>query len=402
MRYRIGFAAIWIGLSILPNFLEARQWTDVKGRTIEAEFLSAQGGDVTLSLPGGRTATFPIARLSPEDQQFVRDSIKSGAGANGAGDEVLNFDAAWPKDVRYSGDPQVRTVAEDTEGRKFVYESTNFRFISDVRLSQQVVRSFSVMFEATHDFCRALPLALSGGIRTDGRFQILLFERKEDYIKAGGPPASAGVFVSGLNAVMVPLENLGLKKVGSGYMLDREASNRTIIHELTHQLTPESYFKGGANGWFFEGLAEYVAATPYRSGCFRLKSNFEEIVEYFTAHSKRDNLGRAMGRAFTAPALRDFMLMGYEEFLGRNGHFNYGFSLMLTTYFLHLDGKGDATRMKAFLKALRAGLSGEAALEVLLDGRSFDQLQEEFAKAWKRKGVEVMFENQASARRLVS
>ncbi len=311
---------------------------------------------------------------------------KGGAG------ELLNFDASWPMDVRYSGDPQIRTVTEDEENRKFVYESANFRFVSNVRLSQQVVRSFSVMFECTHDYCRALPLAISGGTKTDGRFQILLFETKEDYVKAGGPPESAGVFVSGLNAVMVPLENLGLKKVGSGYMLDRDASNRTIIHELTHQLTPEAYWKGGANGWFFEGLAEYVAATPYRSGCFRVKSNFSDILEYITGYAKMDNLGRSMGREFKAPPLKDFMLMGYEEFLGRNANFNYGFGLMLTTYFFHLDGKGDASRVKAFLKALRAGVSGERALDALLDGRAFEQLQEEFIKAWKRKGVEVSFE----------
>lgn len=371
--------------------LEARQWTDVEGRTLQAEFVSAGADDVTVRLPDGRTASLPITRLSEEDRQFVRMALKSHKAAKGGVDEPLNFDAPWPSDVRLAGDPQIRTVLEDKENRKFVYESAHFRFVSDVRLSKQVVRSFSVMFECTYEYCRALPLAISGGVRTDGLFQILLFEKKEDYFKAGGPRGSAGVFATGLHAVMVPLESLGVRKVGNGYMLDRNASNRVLVHELTHQLTPLEYLQNGANAWFIEGLAEYVAATPYRPGVFRVKSNFDDIVEYATGYAKDDKQGRAMGREFSAPPLRKFMLMSYRDFTGNNANFNYGFGLLLTTYFFHLDGKGTGDGIKGFLKAIRSGKSGAKAMESLLAGRTFEQLQEDFAKAWKRKGLKITF-----------
>jgi hypothetical protein len=288
-------------------------------------------------------------------------------------------------------------VEENEADSRFVYESSNYRFICDVRLSRQVVKGFAVMFEATHDYCRALPLALSGGIRKDGKYNILLFETKDSYIEAGGPPESAGVFISGRNEVMVPLVSLGVRQVGSGYMLDRDKSNGTLIHEITHQLTPHQYYEEGAMGWFSEGIAEYTTATPYRSGKFKVKSNFDEIVAYATAFGGDDTEGRGLGTEIKAPSLKEFFLMDYDDFTGGEANFNYGFGLLLTTYFLHLDGEGDAVRKKSFLKALRAGKKGQNALDTLLDVRSFEEMENQISKAWKRKGIEIKFGTEASA-----
>jgi hypothetical protein len=377
-------------------------WTDKRGRKMEAELLSVKESKAVFKLASGKEVTVAVDLFSEEDQKRIKDwepaeSDEEGAGRgeekdpDDAGAARLNFDAPWPKKVSFNGDAEINTVEEDKEKGRFIYESANYRFICDVRLSQSVVKGFAVMFEATQLYCRELPLAISGGIKEDGKYPILLFENKEDYIKAGGPPSSAGVFIGGKGVVMVPLTSLGVRPVGSGYMLDRDKASGTLIHELTHQLTPEVYFAEGALGWFSEGIAEYVTATPYRAGNFKVGSNFDDIRAYATGYGKDDTRGRALGESIQVPALRDFFLMSYREFAGPNANFNYGMGLMLTTYFLHLDGDGDAARIKAFLRALRAGKSGEDALEVLRDGRSYEELEEAIAKAWKRKGVEIEF-----------
>ena len=69
----------------------------------------------------------------------------------------------------------------------------------------------------------------------------------------------------------------------------------------------------------------------------------------------------------------------------------YGVGLLITYYFLQMDGDGDAKRIKDFLKALRKGKDREEALNVLLDGRTFEELEADIAKAWKRRGVELTF-----------
>ena len=249
---------------------------------------------------------------------------------------------------------------------------------------------FAVMFEATHLYCRTLPLAFNGGIKTDGKYQILLFEESEDYQAAGGPVGTAGAFMGGKNAVLVPLTSLGVKPVGSSYMLDRDKSSNTIPHELTHQLSPREYFADGAVGWFSEGIAEYVAVTPYRGGTFNVRGNQKDIIEYVTGYGVKDRGGRVLGTEIEMSSLKSFMLQDYASFQ-EQPQIGYGCGLLLTTYFLHMDGNGDGKRIKAFLKALRDGKEGEGALKVLLDGRTFEKLQEDITKAWSRKGVDFTF-----------
>lgn len=385
------------GLSLAA---EIRSWTDLQNRKIEASLVRIENQTVVLRLKDGREVPYPLAKLSAADSQYVNEARillpSEPAGKTDPSPTVedplkkLNFDASWPERIKFSEDPEVNTVEENVEKNRFIYESANYRYTCDVRLAKAVVKGFAVLFEATHLYCRSLPLAINGGRKEDGKHQILLFEKFEDYVKAGGPPSSAGVFIGGRGVVMVPLTSLGVRPVGSGYMLDRDKSNKTLPHELTHQLTPDAYYKKGSMGWLSEGLAEYVAVTPYRAGTYGVRGNQKDIFEYATGYGSKDMGGRALGTKIQLPALKAFMLQDYKEFL-EVPQLNYGCGLLITTYFLHMDGDGDGKRIKSFLKALQDGGDGEKSLEILLDGRSFETLEEELVKAWGRKGVDFTF-----------
>jgi hypothetical protein len=84
------------------------------------------------------------------------------------------------------------------------------------------------------------------------------------------------------------------------------------------------------------------------------------------------------------------MTMSYDSFTG-NANRNYGIGLLLTYYFFHMDGEGDAARVKEFLKAMREGKTGDDAFEKLLDGRSWAQMEEDIVKGWKRERVTFVF-----------
>jgi hypothetical protein len=189
---------------------------------------------------------------------------------------------------------------------------------------------------------------------------------------------------------MVPLTSLGVRPVGSGYMLDRDKSNKTLPHELVHQLTPAAYYAYGSMGWFTEGLAEYVAVTPYSYGNFNVKTNFKPIVEYVTSYGKKGKGGRAIGTDIKLGSLRDWMLMPYSSFTG-NAQINYGCALLITNYFFHMDRDEDAARIKKFLRAIKEGKEGDEALAVLLDGQTWEELESDIAKAYSRKGVDFTF-----------
>ena len=368
-----------------------RIWTDDQGRNTKALLLRVENGNAILQLPSGKESPFPIAKLSKDDQLWIKNFSQQKSTAENKDDEKLNFDAPWPDRIKCTDDPEIITVREDKDKNEFVYESANYRYNCNVRLSKSVVKGFAVLFEATHQFVRELPLAVNGGAKKDGKYEIILFELEKDYFSAGGPPGSAGVYISGKNIVMVPLTSLGVKKLGSGYSLDRDKSSKTLPHELTHQLTPNPYYAQGSMGWFTEGLSEYIAVTPYYAGgLFNLKTNPKSIMEYATAYGKDSNGGRALGKEINLGPLKNFMLQPYSSFTS-NANINYGCGMLITNYFFHMDREKDAARIKTFLAALREGKRGEDALEILLDGQTWVDLEKDIAKAYSGKGIKFTF-----------
>lgn len=368
-----------------------RIWTDDQGRNTKALLLRVENDNAILQLPSGKESTFPITKLSKDDQLWIKNFSQQKSTTENKDDKKLNFDAPWPDRIKFTDDPEIITVKEDKDKNEFVYESANYRYNCNVRLSNSVVKGFAVLFEATHQFVRELPLAVNGGAKKDGKYEIILFEFEKDYFSAGGPPGSAGVYISGKNIVMVPLTSLGVKKLGSGYSLDRYKSSKTLPHELTHQLTPNPYYAQGSMGWFTEGLAEYVAVTPYYAGgLFNVKANSKPIIEYATAYGKGGTGGRAIGKEINLGPLKNFMLQSYASFVA-NAQVNYACGMLISNYFFHMDRKEDAARIKTFLAALREGKHGEEALEVLLDGQTWAELEKDIAKAYSGKGIKFTF-----------
>ena len=369
-----------------------RVWTDSQGRTVKAELLEVDGKSVVLLLPDGRKIPYAIEKLSKVDQAFIKKFGLDGKEGESAVIIPDNFDDRWPDYAAAKGAVRIETIEENAAEKRFVYESANFRYQSDVALLNTVIGGFAVLFEATHEYCRTLPLSLNSGIKQNGKYQIILFENKEDYIAAGGPPDSGGVYISEKNIVMVPLTSLGVQKFGSGYTLDRDKGNKTLPHEIVHQLTPPPYYEPGSDGWFTEGVAEYVAVTPYRSGSYNVRSNSKAIIAYATAWGIQGKSGRNLGTTLKIGPLKTFMMQPYSSFTSANkANFNYGCSMLLANYFFHMDGEGDAKRIKSFLKAMKAGKKGEEALAILLDGRTWEQLQADIAAAYEKEKVTITF-----------
>ncbi len=409
-------------IAITSTSLSARIFTNTKGKSIDAKIVSVENNKVVLKLlKNKKEYTLDVDSLSEKDQAYIGEwdkSNKTVAESNNDEEQETtsndsdtprrsvygelaysalkkkyeikdNFDKEWPN-MASAETPDITIVLEDGAKKKYVYQSNNYEFICDVKLSKNVVNKFAHLFEATKEFCQAMPISMVKAHIPKGgkRYKILLFESQQSYFKNGGPIGSAGVYMSRDDIIMVPLTSLGVIKHGSGYRYDYKGANNTLPHEITHQLTNLEYFSPGSMGWFTEGLAEYVAMTDYRSGKFMIRSNIRDIKDAVTGFSKKTNRGRNIGEEFTAPDLKEFMTMSYSNFTA-NGNFNYGLGALITFYFLQLED--DRTNINAFLKALNEGEKRDDSLEKLLGGRTFSELEEDIAKAWKSKGVEITF-----------
>ncbi|YCM44275.1 hypothetical protein V2O64_23505 [Verrucomicrobiaceae bacterium 227] len=386
------------------------------GAKVNAEILGYEENKVILKVRG-KDYQVPFGDFSSKDQEYLKKyaphleeesaepvekgdessgskKSTSGAVADTADAEGIepNWDAPWPGNVTTPDDLEIVEEASDAESGEFIYLSPHYRFVCDVRLSTSVVRSFARLFEATHASMEALPLnferARHGNAKN--RHKVFLFEKEETYFEKGGAPGSAGVYIGGRDGgdVLVPLTSLGVKPMGSGYTRDRKKSNKTLPHELAHQLTDHVYYAHGSRGWFTEGLAEYVASSQMTDSRFNFDSNLDEIEAYATAYGKDDDGGRSLGEEISLGDLRKFMLQPYSQFTG-NANFNYGMGLLLTTYFLHLEDDGSRANVVAFMKAMRDGLTGEELLDVLRAGRSWKELGDDISAGWRRKGIKI-------------
>ena len=59
-------------LCFIPQHAGARTWTDVKGRTIEAEIVR-KDGDVVVVKKGGKEVRLPLKVLSDADKEYVEE-----------------------------------------------------------------------------------------------------------------------------------------------------------------------------------------------------------------------------------------------------------------------------------------------------------------------------------------
>ncbi len=379
-------------LATLP--CRARTWTDVDGRKIEAELLEPGKSEVTLQLANGKTAKVPVARLSPEDQAFLLKAARlpkpKGVPVTGTLAKCNGFDAFWPSAAQCSLDLKIDVITEDKSAQKFIYQSAHFQFVCNAQLRPTVVAALATVFEGTHELLRVMPLN-NRLTATPTKLRVFLCDSMAAYHALGGPPNTAGVCAgSGARAViLVPLDSLGVRKVPGKdeFLVDPKQTNMVLAHELTHALM-EDQVKAAA--WYIEGSAEYVRLTPFVAGRYRIADNHDAIIEGVTAYGKKKDGGRMLGKAIEAPPLKNFMSQTYAQFVS-NPQFSYGMGTLLTYYFYHLDGRGDAARIKAYVQALQDGSPEPSAREKLLDGRSWSQLEAEFTAAMTKLGIKVKF-----------
>lgn len=391
--------------------VSAREWTNAEGKTITADIVKADAVNVTLKLPNGSMPVVKLSTLSQADQDFVKQWLKDSSPAPAGGtppvkpktgpsdpkaktDPEANtgFDGTWPDDAKVPDELNIEVVKEDDANKTYVYRSTHFEFTSNVQLKKRLVGFCAKIFEATHEYLRLLPLNHTLTGPSKDFFPVQLFETMEEYLQAGGMKGSAGVCISQGNKsrVLVPLESLGVRKSGKDYTVDsnpRAANWHVLSHETTHQLMD---YHTKAAIWYAEGSAEYVGSTPYTGGRFKISTNRGTILEYVTDYGKNNSGGRALGKDITMVDLETFMTMSQGTFM-KNGNTNYGLACLLTYYFYHVDGEGDAARMKAYLKDLQAGIPEAKAREKLLDGRSWTQLGEDFAKGMRKFTIKIKY-----------
>lgn len=412
-----------------------RPWKDAQGRVIQAAFVSATADSVTLKMADGKEHQLSLARLCPEDQAFVKSlsapAAPAPATAQGAApavtapslDRVPVEKRTWPENVVVpTKSIDIEVIEENPAARKCLYRSEGFEFTSQAKLAGGVMKEVARTFEATKTLVASLPWGVvcrpPEGFE---RYKAELYETRKDYIAAGGPENSGGVYMSGDKIFRVPFPSIGLKLLGKTYAKDDNYDGGTLIHEITHQVM-DAYLTF-LPVWVIEGTAEYTEMLPYNAGKFRADAHQKGLKDHIQEMQKR-------GYAIEIGNLEEHLTMNRAKWSGITDISNlkmgelYFRSVLAVYFFCHLDGDKKGTRFIKFMDAvyseteamrtffkdprvkhLEGGrfsyptdfpppdMKSETApfkhLDLLIDGRSYSQIVKEMTEAYKSIGVKI-------------
>lgn len=351
---------------------------------------------------------------APKAKDGARDPRKAAAIKRKElrGQGVKNVHAKspgdWPSKVPAPADMSLRELPAPEDGKGHLYESDNYVFSSPTALSPEGQHMIAQLFECTYAADKAigkvLPVPRTELPRSEKKYPVMLVKNEAAYRAAGGPEGSAGVYMHSKRfpvvndvpqtagriaeeqivseRVLVPLTALGLDEQGRISTKGKDIDTHTLVHEITHQNFVLNNLPIALN----EGWAEYVGYVPYIGNELDFDRGFSLIVH----EAQRFADAGAMHFPFS---LEDFLSMDQGTMYGYmqqgNGACNtYLLGCMLVAYYVHLDGKRGIEAMRRYMEAVADGMPHEEAARLLVEPhRNNRQLEKDFIRAWKSKGV---------------
>ncbi len=138
---------------------EFRQFTSTDGKTIEAKAISLSGGTIKIEMKNGRTFDLPVARLSPEDQQWIGEWNRKMAGAF-VPDLKIAFDENIDKSTDETGFVNIETFSPQLKitNQESTFELTRAK-VTTLLIVEDVEKGdvFTVLSKET------VPLSLTAG-----------------------------------------------------------------------------------------------------------------------------------------------------------------------------------------------------------------------------------------------
>lgn len=402
-----------------PPSAGMQTWTSADGRTMQAKLTAIDGDTAVFVTATGQTVTVPIASFATADQTLIKQAPLGKPGF------VPPDKRVWPTNVEIAPrSVEIKPIEEKPEEKRCLYRSESFEFISQDKLSLDTVKKIAVVFEATRALVSALPWGIDPKPPADlGLYQAKFYVTRSAYIADGGPANSGGVYMSHDRIFRIPFQGLGLQLNGKTWVKKPDFKEDTLVHEVTHQMMHE--FLPFLPTWVIEGTAEYTESLPYNAGKFRAGDHKGAMKAYFAKRAELSGLSPEQFR----PVI-EHMKMPHDTWQQLSGsprtqHMLYFQSYALVYYFCHLDGDGKGTRFLSYLDAMakardewvaffknpavkrnadgsfsypttlkvpdapRKETFGLSKLDILLDGRSPEQLEADVKAGFKKVGVKM-------------
>ncbi len=141
--------------------------------------------------------------------------------------------------------------------------------------------------------------------------------------------------------------------------------------------------------WVVDAFSDYMEFVPQKD----FKLSFVQLPKRLSNLLPRDiRNGKTAIPAFSDILARQALhtAEGHGKEDGIKSIIAWG-DLLWIVYWFHIEGDGQGTRMRKFMRTWIED-SEQEALKLLLDGKTPDQIQQEMADAWKKHGVKLKFD----------
>ena len=246
-------------------------------------------------------------------------------------------------------------------------------------------------FETTYALCEQLPLGVKrahGAKGKDHKFPVQFFAYMDRYYKAGGTQGSISYYTGSTKQfVLAPLKTVGVELSGKRYIAKSSKDLGACSYSLAMQLTDASFRREEVKIWLRKGFCAYVKHLPYKDGEFSLNDAPRAVSTAVVKGTDRRGGYYNLGKEVYFPKL--------EKYLKNESKFSTTsptvVGLLIFTYFAHLDGDGDGANLRKMMKLTREECTQDDILNALLAGRTWDDLEDQLADAWRKEGIKLIF-----------
>lgn len=255
---------------------EVRKWTDVEGRTLEAELVSQTASEVQLRLAGGQLATVAKLRLSSADRSFL-ESASASQAPRGVPQEV-RADVKAPAFFQVQLDPKQWKVTSKPEamgitGYDFdeMLESPHFLVFGGKKVKESHLLAYA---EAGERLVSHIGYDMPGFLKSmDGRRMTLwLAPTKEEHVLVGKALEAIGSpsleweesSIAGLSLNDDVTEKNKLLESGRGFVTDYESTSQGNVRwtKRIHFLT------GSLVGFYLPDYGQDAASMRMMELCY--------------------------------------------------------------------------------------------------------------------------------------
>ena len=290
----------------------------------------------------------------------------------------------WPRIFKPGAAQSIYQDLGEKDGL-FHYRTKHYRIESDQVLRPTLLADFARSAESVALILERIPLALSSPPKKELP-RIRIFRDEEDFLNAGGAKGAAG-FYDGRRQEVLILWSQFFPETGS--RMGPRANFSLLVHELVHLQMHGLLWR--TRPWFYEGVAEYLAAAHEKGGVFHFTKIEGKIRDRIKQHTDPAATGTPV---MNLSELVKLDSKAWHELAETKESWElletYSSALLLIHYFFN-GGDARRTELTQFLEAVDQIKDSREKKPRLVEAAQAIEIQKRLGKYWSPRGLKLQF-----------